>query len=64
MELNGQFHASAALTPEEEPRYPSDKTIGPQSLGGRCGEEKNLLSLMGIEEVHRYKKRPYTCIIE
>jgi hypothetical protein len=32
------------------PRYPLDRWLGgPQCRSGRCGEEKNLLTLLGIE---------------
>jgi hypothetical protein len=42
MEVSGQIHASAALTPWKEPRYPLDKRLGgPQSRSGHYGEEKN-----------------------
>jgi hypothetical protein len=32
------------------PQYPLDRMLGgPQSLSGHCGEEKNLLTMLGIE---------------
>jgi hypothetical protein len=50
MEVSGQLHAPAALSPGgKNPRYLLDIRLGgPQSLSGRCGEEKNL-ALPGIE---------------
>jgi hypothetical protein len=43
MEVSGQLHSSAALSPRKKPLGES------QSLSGRCGEEKNLFPLAGIE---------------
>ena len=38
------------LTPRKEPRYPPKKWLGgPQSRSGRCGEQKNILPLPGLE---------------
>jgi hypothetical protein len=38
MEVTGQLHALAALPPEKELRYPSDRRLhGPQSRSGRSG---------------------------
>jgi hypothetical protein len=48
----GEWSASrpGRFTPGEEPQYPLDRRLGgPQSRSGRCGEEKNLLPLPGIE---------------
>jgi hypothetical protein len=43
MEVSGQLHAPAALPPGKEAPIPLDRTLGgPQSLSGRCGEEKTL----------------------
>jgi hypothetical protein len=44
MRVNGQLHATVALSPEKEP-----PTGGPQNWPGRCGEEKDLLALLEIE---------------
>jgi hypothetical protein len=50
MEVSGQLHASAALPPGKEPRYPLDKRLGGlQTHSGHGGEEKNSQSLPGIE---------------
>jgi hypothetical protein len=50
MEVSGQVHAAAALTPGKEPRYPLDRRLGgPQSRSGRDGKEKNSQPLPGIE---------------
>jgi len=39
-EVNGQFHASAALPPRKSLWYPLDgRPGGPQSWSGRGGEE-------------------------
>jgi hypothetical protein len=46
MEVSGQLHASTALPPLEEPRYPFDRL---QSWSGRGGEEKNSQPLPGLE---------------
>jgi hypothetical protein len=45
MEVSGQVHAPAAL-----PQYLLDRRLGgSQSQSGYCGEEKNLLSVLGIK---------------
>jgi hypothetical protein len=53
LDAGGQLPAQAALPSAKEPpppRYPLDWRLGgPLSRCGRCGEEKNLLSLLGIE---------------
>jgi hypothetical protein len=50
MEMSGQLHVSAALPLEQSPQYPLDKRLGgPQSQSGFYGEEKALLSLLGIK---------------
>jgi hypothetical protein len=42
MEVSGQLHALAALSPGKEPMVPLDRRLGgPQSRSGRGGEEKN-----------------------
>jgi hypothetical protein len=42
----GQFHALVASPLEKGPWYPLDKALGGlQNRSGRCGENKNLLSL-------------------
>jgi hypothetical protein len=49
-DLSGQFHAPAALSLGKEPRYALVRRLGGlQSRSGRCGEEKHLLALSGIE---------------
>jgi hypothetical protein len=45
MEVSAELHAPTALPMVKELPVP----IGFQSLPGRCGEEKNLLPLPGIE---------------
>jgi hypothetical protein len=41
MEVSGQIHDAAALSPWKEPQYPIDRRLGgPQSRSGRGGEEK------------------------
>jgi len=38
-----ELHTSAALPPENEPRYPLDRRLGgSQSWSGRSGEEKKV----------------------
>jgi hypothetical protein len=50
MEVSGQLHGPATLPLEKEPQVPLDRRLGgPQSQFGRCGEERNLLPLLGIE---------------
>jgi hypothetical protein len=50
MEVSDQLHASAALSPGENPWYPLGRKLGgPQSRSGRCGEEKNPQPLSGLE---------------
>jgi hypothetical protein len=50
MEVCGQLHAPAALSPGKEPRYPLDRRLGrPQSQSGHGGEEKDSQSSPGIE---------------
>jgi len=42
MEVSGQLHAPAALTPRKSQWYPLDRRLdGPKSRSGRGGEEKN-----------------------
>jgi hypothetical protein len=49
MEVGGQLHAPANLSPGEKPQYPLDRMLGqPQNRSGRRREEKNL-SLSGID---------------
>jgi hypothetical protein len=49
MEVSGQLHAPAALTPMKEPRYPLGGRLGGlQSRSGHDGEEK-VPVLPGIE---------------
>jgi hypothetical protein len=50
MEVSGQLHSPASLTPRKEPCYPLDRRLsGPQSRSGRGGEEKNSQPLPGLE---------------
>jgi hypothetical protein len=50
MEMSGQLHASAALTPGKNPWYPLARRLGgPQSRSGCGGEEKNSQLLPGLE---------------
>jgi hypothetical protein len=50
MELSGQLHAPAALSPLKELQYPLDRMLGgPQSRSGRGGEKKNSQPLPGIQ---------------
>jgi hypothetical protein len=49
-EVSGQLHASAVLHPGNSPPLPICSRLGgTQSLWGRYGREKNLLSLPGTE---------------
>jgi len=42
MEVSGQLHTPAALSPGRSPWYPMDRRLGgPQSWAGCSGEEKN-----------------------
>jgi len=42
MEVSGQLHTLAALSPEKEPLVPLDRKLDkPQSWSGHGGEEKN-----------------------
>jgi len=50
MEMSGQVHSPAALSPEKGHIYSLDGGwVGPQSRSGRCGEEKNSQPLTVIE---------------
>jgi hypothetical protein len=51
MEVRGQLHASAALSPEKEPLLPVgwEAGWGAQSNSGRGSEEKNSQPPPGIE---------------
>jgi hypothetical protein len=41
MEVSGQLHATATLSPVKSPRYRLDKMVGgPQNRSGRGGKEK------------------------
>jgi hypothetical protein len=49
MTMNRQIHAPAALHLEKKHRYPLNGCVGgSQSRYGRCIEERNILSLLGI----------------
>jgi hypothetical protein len=48
--VSALLYLSRLFTPEKSPRCQFDRRLsGAQSLSGRCGEEKNFLSLPGIE---------------
>jgi hypothetical protein len=50
MELSCHLHASVALLPGKEPRYPWNRRFGrSQSRAGLSEEEKNFSHLLGIE---------------
>jgi hypothetical protein len=50
MEVSGQLHASAALSPVKETLVPMDRRLGgPQNQAGHCGEEKNSQPLAGLK---------------
>jgi hypothetical protein len=50
MEVSGQLHASAALSPGNSHWYPLDRKLGwPQSRSGHGGEEINYQPLPGLE---------------
>jgi hypothetical protein len=50
MEVSGQLHAPAALSPGKSPWYPLDRRLGwPQSRSGRGDEEKNSQTQPGHE---------------
>jgi hypothetical protein len=50
MEVSGQLHAPAALSPGKEPCYSLDRRVGGlQSRSGRGGDEKNSQPAPGIE---------------
>jgi hypothetical protein len=51
MELSGQLHATADLPlGRKNPRYPLVNRLGAfQDRSGRCGTEKNMVTLRGIE---------------
>jgi hypothetical protein len=54
MEMSGQLHALAVLSPEKELRYPLHRRLcGPKRGSGCCGEEKNL-------SLPRIEPRPYS----
>jgi hypothetical protein len=50
MEVSGQLHTPAALTPRKQPLVPIVQEAGStQSWSAYCEEEKNLSQLQGIE---------------
>jgi hypothetical protein len=50
MEMSDQLHAPAAYNAGKEPQYPLDRRLGgPQNQSGSCGEDENLLPLLGVE---------------
>jgi hypothetical protein len=51
IEVHGQLHIPAVLTPGKEPWYALDmRLVDLQSRYGCCGKEKCLLPLPGIEQ--------------
>jgi hypothetical protein len=46
VEVSGQFHASASLSPWKEPLVPTGRQAGPQSLSGGRDEEKLKLGII------------------
>jgi hypothetical protein len=49
MEMSGKLDALAALSPGKEFLMLDRKAVEPQSRSGRCGREKNIFPLPGIE---------------
>jgi hypothetical protein len=50
MQVSGQLHSPAALSPGKEPRYLLDRRLsGPQNRSGLGGEEKNSQPQPGFE---------------
>jgi hypothetical protein len=61
MNVSGQLHASVALTPEETgTKYPLWRLNGPQSLFGRCEDDKN--TFQGIEPRFIYPYLPVSTL--
>jgi hypothetical protein len=53
MEVCGQLHAPAALSPGKSPLYPLDRRLGKsQSRSGRRGEEKMFRPRQGLKQVY------------
>jgi hypothetical protein len=58
MEVSGQPHASAALSPGKESRYPLySRLCWPQSRSGRGGEEK--IPSLRLPEIEPWSSNPY-----
>jgi hypothetical protein len=56
--MSGQLHATAALPPGKELRYPFDTRFdGPQSRSGRRGEEK-IINPIGTRNPTPWSSRP------
>jgi hypothetical protein len=54
MEVSGQLHAPAGLSPEKEPLYAHDTWLsGPYSRSGRHGMGNNILLLPEIQPLAR-----------
>jgi hypothetical protein len=52
MEVSGQIHSLAVLSPGKSPWYPLARRLGEiQSLSGCDGEEKNFQPLPGLESL-------------
>jgi hypothetical protein len=50
MEMSGPLHTLVAFTLGNNPWYPLYRELGDtENQSGRCGEDKNLLPLLGIE---------------
>jgi len=50
MEVSGQLHSPPAISLGKVPQDPLNSRLGGiQSHSGHCGEEKNLLPVLGIE---------------
>jgi hypothetical protein len=50
MDVNGQLHGPAALTPGKQPLYPLDRRLGgPQNRYGRVPKKKKFLPLPEVE---------------
>jgi len=60
MEETGQLHATAALSPEKECLYQSDRRIfGSQGRSGRGGEEINPFPIPVWKYYYRYIRHCY-----
>jgi hypothetical protein len=56
MELSGQLHAPATLSPRKFARYPLGRWLGVNQIESGCyGDEIFLLSLSGIEPQFHFR---------